>query len=150
MHVKIRKITDSVGVDTNGEGVSRNYFFAGCSAEPKCEMCHNPGLWESVPSDIMNIDAVLDDIRKTGNNGLTTHIVFMGGEPLDQPDELWVMAKEATENGLTTWLYTGHAYNDVPDDIQIRMNVIVAGKYDDALSTGGVPASSNQEVVRRN
>lgn len=150
MCVKIRKITDSVGIDTHGEGVSRNYFFAGCSAEPKCEMCHNPGLWESIPSDTMHIDVVLKDIEAVGRNGLTSHVVFMGGEPLDQADALIELAKKAKDVGLTTWLYTGHEYSNVPKDIQKLVDVIVAGKYDDSLATGGFPGSSNQEVVRRN
>ena len=150
MYVKIRKITDSVGVDTNGEGVSRNYFFAGCSAEPKCKNCHNQGLWESVPSDITPLESIIYDVHSASNNGLTTHAVFMGGEPLDQIDVLWAMVKCASLGGLTTWLYTGRAYNDVPIEIQALFDVIVAGKYYESLATGGFPASSNQEVVRRN
>lgn len=150
MHVKIRKITDSVGVDTNGEGVSRNYFFAGCSTEPKCDNCHNPGLWESVPGDTMLMDVVLYDIGRIARNGLTTHLVFLGGEPLDQKDMVFEMIRTAKMYGMTTWLYTGIAYNNIPKEIQDTVDVIVSGKYDDTLATGGFPASSNQEVVRRN
>ena len=150
MHVKIRKITDSVGIDTNGEGVSRNYFFAGCSAEPKCKNCHNPGLWESVPSDTMELYNVIKDIKHTSENGLTTHAVFMGGEPLDQSSVVRLLAMRAKYAGLTVWLYTGREYSNVPKDILKLIDVIVAGKYDESLATGGFPASSNQEVVRIN
>ena len=149
MYVKIRKITDSVGVDTNGEGVSRNYFFAGCSAEPKCKNCHNPGLWDSTPSDNIKVSLILDDIDDAALNGLTAHVVFMGGEPLDQPEALLELVKKAHAVGLTTWIYTGRAYSIVPKDILELMDVIVAGKYDESLATGSFPASSNQEVVRR-
>lgn len=150
MYVKIRKITDSVGVDTNGEGVSRNYFFAGCSAEPKCEMCHNPGLWTQKVTDTTMLDELHADIGKSARNGLTSHIVFLGGEPLDQAETVFEMVRTANMYGMTTWLYTGRAYKDVPVELQKTVDVIVAGKYDESLATGGFPASFNQEVVRRN
>ncbi len=149
MFAKIRHITDSVGVDTNGEGISRNYFFAGCSFEPKCKNCHNPGLWKAKVEDIVLINVLIADIQKTAKNCLATHVVFVGGEPLDQPEVLLQLAIKAQEVGLTTWLYTGYEYDDVPIEIKDTMDVVVAGPYKESLKTNGFPGSSNQKIVRR-
>jgi len=95
MKVWIRRIDESMGTDTNGEGVSLNVFFAGCSKQPKCPKCHNPELWERDDVDEVDIKHLYTDIENTEAEGFITHIVFVGGEPLDQPKALFLAALKA-------------------------------------------------------
>ena len=150
MDINVRDIKTSTGLDTNGEGIAVSIFFSGCSAEPKCEKCHNPELWESIKSDEIDTLPIHRYMEYITSDDFISHVVFLGGEPLDQPEPLLELATKAKDIGLTTWLYTGHEYSNVQKDIQELMDVIVAGKYDDSLATGGFPGSSNQEVVRKN
>jgi anaerobic ribonucleoside-triphosphate reductase activating protein len=150
MKVFIRRVDESMGTDTNGEGISLNIFFAGCRKQPKCRNCHNPDLWVQKEEDVMTLEHLCRGLlTECVNNGLITHIVFVGGEPLDQPKALFHAANYAKSLGLTTWLYTGYPYNYVPTNIKGVMDVVVAGEYIDELKTGGFPGSSNQKVIRR-
>jgi anaerobic ribonucleoside-triphosphate reductase activating protein len=149
MKVFVRRIDESMGTDTNGEGISLNIFFAGCRRQPKCRNCHNPELWRQVPTDEASIEWLYKNLEEAAKKGLITHVVFMGGEPLDQPKALFYAGLKAKELGLTTWLYSGYDYNYIPTNIKGVMDVVVAGEYIDELKTGGFPGSSNQKVVRR-
>lgn len=150
MDVYLMDMKESMGTDTNNEGISLNLFFVGCSMEPKCAGCHNPELWKHKSVEPVSSESVCNYIRNIANMGMITHIVFVGGEPLDQPEALLELATKAQEVGLTTWLYTGHAYIDVSTKIQHKMNVVVAGRYEEEFKTGGFPGSENQVVVRKN
>jgi anaerobic ribonucleoside-triphosphate reductase activating protein len=149
MKVWIRRVDESMGTDTDGEGISLNIFFAGCSKQPKCPKCHNPELWQTTTNDEVHISWLYKKLEEAAANGLITHVVFVGGEPLDQPIAVYLAALKAKELGLTTWLYTWHTYNNIPTNIKDVVNVVVAGDYRDELKTGGFPGSSNQTVTRR-
>jgi len=145
----IRDIIECAGVDTNHEGLSYNVFFSGCSKEPKCKNCHNPELWEQCVADKVSVHSVHQFIKQAADDGLITHIVFMGGEPLDQCDALVSIATYAKSYGLHTWLYSGKTFSNIPIEIRDVMDVVVAGEFIHELRTGGFPGSSNQEVIRR-
>jgi len=149
MEVWIREVNMSAGTDTNDGGISLNIFFAGCRKQPHCHNCHNPDLWTQHNVDKVDIKHLYADIDEAATSGLITHIVFVGGEPLDQPKALYLAALKAKELGLQVWLYTSSTYINIPTNIKGVCDVVVAGEYREELKTGGFPGSSNQIVTRR-
>lgn len=147
MDVYIGNIKHGFGLETEDKYISLNIFFAGCSRDPKCEGCHNPGLWEKENGVCMKVSQIreiveMDDIIKA--------LVFLGGEPLDQEEALLEISQHAKEKGIKRYLYTGLEYEDISTEIREVMDVIIAGPYQPALSNseGVIPASSNQTVIR--
>ncbi len=76
-------------------------------------------------------------------------VVFVGGEPLEQPEALEDLLEFLRGTNMQSWLYTGYEPNEIPPQIKELVDVIVAGPFRDDLKTGGFPASSNQTVLRR-
>ncbi len=128
------------------DGISACIFFQGCPF--RCEGCHNPEL-QTVDGGIeTTTDAVMQEIMK--HIDWYDSVAFMGGEPLAQKEALIDLLERTRALGLLAWLYTGFELKDVPNDIKVLCDVIVAGPYMDELRTGGFPASSNQQIYRRN
>lgn len=146
--VYIKEASISFGTDTDGEKVSYNLFFSGCSKNPKCKGCHNPNLQTRDESCKEELFEWIEEIKFCASE-LVEALVFLGGEPLDQPDAVFELAKEARELGMETWLYTSHEYQDIPHEIMDQIDIAVTGPYKEELHTGNFPASSNQEVIRR-
>lgn len=136
-----------LGADTNDECTSINYFFEGCNKFPKCVNCHNPGMWNRKENSKISLHIVEMSMEMYKDNA--DAVVFVGGEPLDQPKAVYLLARKAKELGLATWLYTGNTYSNIPTNIKDIMDVIVSGEYREELKTGGFPGSSNQVVTRR-
>ena len=147
-NVYIKEGTLSFGTDTDGEKVSYNLYFSGCSKTPKCKGCHNPGLWERDEKCKAELFEWLEEIKFCAQE-LVEAVVFLGGEPLDQPEAVYILAKEARELGMETWLYTSVEYQDIPERIVNLMDVTVSGEYVEDKRHNGFPASTNQEVIRR-
>jgi len=147
MTLAVAGYNESVGLDTNGEGLSIGVFFSGCSKEPKCDKCHNPSLWNLDESTRKPISMIIDQIKDMGS--LFTHVVLLGGEPLDQPlDSLKILVTTLKQEGYRVWMYTGKQIEDVPVTLKSCIDVIVAGPYIPILNTGGFPGSSNQIVYK--
>jgi anaerobic ribonucleoside-triphosphate reductase activating protein len=130
-------LSDSTN-DGLGE-IALDTFFQGCSM--KCSGCHNPELQDFKGGFDYNTDDIIKQIKKY--NDFYKAIVFVGGEPLEQPEALYDLA---SKSGIKNILYTGWLYDDIPDKIKSVMNIIVDGPYIESLRTDGFPASSNQKI----
>ena len=148
MNIYIGNIRHGFGVETENKYISLNIFFAGCSKEPKCKDCHNPGLWIKENGKLMEVSTLLEIIE---SDGIIGALVFLGGEPLDQEEGLLEIAKYASEKGIKNYLYTGWEYEDIPEEVQKIMDVIISGPYEPELANpeGIIPASRNQVVTTR-
>ncbi|MCK5013812.1 MAG: 4Fe-4S cluster-binding domain-containing protein [Candidatus Omnitrophica bacterium] len=145
--IAVGSIGYGFGLETEGRYISMNVYFAGCSKEPKCEGCHNPGLWEVDKVILMKVSEFRDMIER--DLPLIKAIVIMGGEPLDQPEGLLVLCDIARDKGLCIYLYSGMEIQDIHPLILDRVDVLVAGPYIQALAEPGAwPASTNQTVYR--
>lgn len=139
---------ESIGLDTNGEGFSIGIFFSGCNKTPKCEKCHNPSLWVEDPSLKCHISDIIRDLKTHGE--LFTHVVLMGGEPLDQHHgNLLHLIRHLQNEGYIVWMYTGWERDEIPPTFLISLDVIIAGPFKPHLRTNSFPPSSNQVIVRR-
>ncbi len=144
MKVTVGGFNDLATIDA-GDAIALSVFFQGC--KKRCPGCHNPGLQPFEGG--MELDTQDIEKRIWRNRDWYGAVVFLGGEPLDQPEALEALLNFVRGTDLESWLYTGYEPKDIPPGIAELADVIVAGPYIDALKTGGFPASSNQEVIRR-
>lgn len=128
------------------DGIAASIFFQGCPF--RCKGCHNPELQTFEGGIKTTTSKVMREIIK--HIDWYDSVAIMGGEPLAQKNALIDLLERTRALGLLAWLYTGFELKDVPNDIKVLCDVIVAGPYMDELRTGGFPASSNQQIYRRN
>ncbi|MZP28663.1 4Fe-4S cluster-binding domain-containing protein [Heliobacterium undosum] len=130
---------------TDANGIAFSIFFQGC--RKRCPGCHNPELQPMDGGEEMAIDDIFARLRK--HRAVYDSVVFLGGEPMEQPEALRTILAAVKSFGLETWLYTGYDLNKIPEVIIDLCDVIVAGEYREDLRTGAFPASSNQIVYHR-
>jgi len=122
----------------NGIGMSLEVFFQGC--RNNCVNCQNPDLQSETGGYDYETDTILSELTKYSY--FYRSIVFMGGEPCQQPQALYSIAKHSN---LINILYTGLYFNDIPENIKDVMHIIIDGPYIESLKSN-FPASSNQKV----
>ncbi|MBC9786413.1 radical SAM protein [Heliobacterium chlorum] len=130
---------------SDADGIAFSIFFQGCHR--RCPGCHNPELQSFDGGEEMETNEIIQRIK--ANHRFYDAVVFVGGEPMDQPNELKVLLVAVKSIGLSTWLYTGQNIFSISEDIIDLCDVIIAGEYRLDLHTGGFPASSNQIIVDR-
>lgn len=140
----------------NGPGWRVPLWVQGCRL--RCtELCLNPhylsehGRHEAEPRALA--DAVL---RTADGDGMPVEgVTVLGGEPMEQAEELAVFLRAVREAGLSTMVYSGYtlaALRALPgngatlDAIDLLIDgPFVASRYDDTLAWRG---SSNQRIHR--
>ena len=138
--------TDSI---VDGEGIRTVIWTQGCSHN--CFMCHNPETQDFNGGDEVEIDDVIDKIKKLqGQTGIT----FSGGDPMFQPHACAQIAREIHKLGMNVWAYTGFTYEQVLKSKSMieflkQIDVLIDGKFIyelksyDALFRG----STNQRLI---
>ena len=124
----------------DGKGIAYVIYFQGCSFD--CPGCHNPELQDFSGGYDVTVKQILSQIDEEFYDS----VVFLGGEPLEQLNEVEYLANNI---GIEKWLYTGYDLLAIPESVMRVMDVVVAGRYQEWLATDGFPASSNQQVYRR-
>lgn len=151
MNIKVAGIEEESFVD--GDGVRMAVFVQGCSIH--CPGCHNKSIWDHSKGVITDIETIID-LYKT--NKLLNGITITGGEPTEQAEGCYHLAKRIHEEGGNVWCYTGHCVEELlhSDDQMVKkllkeVDVIVDGPYKEELRTLSLPyrGSSNQRIIRR-
>ena len=108
-------------------------------------------MWPHKANTLIEREALFEQILATG--GLTG-VTFLGGEPLEQEDNLqWFLeALGATELDLV--LYTGYTLEEiqsmnVSSAVQAHVDILIAGRYEEALRNTSLRwrGSENQEIL---
>ena len=117
----------------NGPGVRCVLWVAGCDLH--CKGCHNPQTWD------FNVGKLFDENAKNElfevlNKPYIQGITFSGGNPIERPYEIFLLAKEIKEKfpNKDIWLYSGYTYEQI---FQVReklkvllyIDVLVDGPY---------------------
>lgn len=135
----------------NGPGLRAVVWVQGCRQH--CPGCQNPDTWPLESGELVEIDAVKEQLRRLkGQSGLT----FCGGEPLLQAAACREIAEFARrELGWDVWSFTGLVYEKLPRDGAINdfiksLDALIDGpfilpKRDLSLKWRG---SSNQRLLR--
>lgn len=104
--IRISGVIEESIVD--GPGIRYVVFAQGCSHN--CPGCHNPETHSFSGGKIVEIEAIIDDIKK---NPLLDGITLSGGEPFEQPEGFAELASEAKKVGMHVMTYTGFTYEAI-------------------------------------
>ena len=115
-----------------------------------CRGCWNQDLWTSLGGIKINVKQIVKDAVEAGDEGLT----ILGGEPLQQPQAILALIKEAQQNNLGIFLYTGYNYDELDGDAlrcYEASDIVVAGRFIEAKRDTGLRwrGSTNQTVEFR-
>ena len=92
----------------DGPGYRFTVFVQGCPHN--CPGCHNPQTHDFSGGHLADTD---DVIAHLGKNPLVRGLTLSGGEPMMQPEPLYLIAKAAKEKGMNVWCYTGFTLEEL-------------------------------------
>jgi len=142
MKININKIIkDSYA---NGPGKRYTIWVQGCSI--RCDGCRNLDTWSFKKNEEIEIDEIVEDIKKSNIDGIT----ITGGEPLDQYLEILDLIKKSF-SFTSIFLTTGYEYKDIEKkykDILEYIDILISGpfKKDREITKFDYKGSENQEV----
>lgn len=136
-------------------GLAHVIYFVGCYK--RCKGCHNPELQSPTAGSLVNIQWLKQQIYK---NKIATHLVFQGGEPFQQYQQMRELADYARVLDKEVWVYTGYDFSYLRTHAFERwgvtswmellepFDVIIAGPYIQGLKSEDYTflASSNQQA----
>lgn len=92
----------------DGPGYRFTVFVQGCPHN--CPGCHNPQTHDFSGGHLADTD---DVIAHLGENPLVRGLTLSGGEPMMQPEPLYLIARAAKEKGMNVWCYTGFTLEEL-------------------------------------
>ncbi len=104
--IRISGIINESIVD--GPGIRMVIFAQGC--RHNCKGCHNPQTHSFDGGELIEIDEIVEKIRK---NPLLDGVTFSGGEPFEQADAFAALAKKIKELGLNVMVYSGYTFEQL-------------------------------------
>lgn len=125
--INIHRIITSTKVE--GPGIRTCIYLQGCSHH--CEGCFAMDTWSVEPKLLMSCDElmsrVLDDTEAEG-------VTILGGEPLDQFDEVLELCKKVKATRKTVILFTGYTLDEIKNEknyeaILEYIDVLIDGPY---------------------
>lgn len=108
MKSKLRLFGKVNGSIVDGTGFRYAIFTQGCPHG--CLGCHNPQSHDFQGGQEYEINQLLEEIKQ---NPMLKGITLSGGEPLEQADNLLVLAQEIRKMGLDIWIYTGYTFEEL-------------------------------------
>lgn len=139
---------------SNGLGVGVSLFLQGCHFH--CKGCFNPETWNCKGGKEWTSE-VEKKFLKLIQRPYIKRVSFLGGEPLDQPDEVADLMKKIRDlrPEIKIWIYSGYKFEDIflEDFEAIKYaDVLVDGQfeYDKKDLSLAFRGSSNQRIIRIN
>ncbi|UGV41777.1 radical SAM protein [Methanococcoides orientis] len=140
------------GSQIYGPGNRLVVWFQGCSLA--CSGCWNKSMWSFESCKLIERKHLFDSIQDHSEfDGVT----FLGGEPLDQIQNLSWLITELNRNDISIMLYTGYEVEEIrgdtsKSDICEMVDILVTGRYreeerDIFLRWRG---SQNQKLIIKN
>ena len=137
----------------NGPGVRCVLWVAGCKLH--CDGCHNPQTWDFNAGKLFDENAK-NELFETLSKPYIQGVTFSGGNPMDNPYEIFLLAKEIKERfpNKDIWLYSGYTYEQIclvreRFKVLCYIDVLVDGPYIDEQRdiTLRFVGSSNQRII---
>ena len=149
MNFKCAGIINDSFVD--GEGIRLAVFVQGCSHH--CLGCHNPKTWDYDGGYMSNTDFVIKEYKR---NPLLDGITITGGEPFEQIDASYILAKAIHSLNGNVWVYTGYTLEELKNKqnalkLLSEVDVLVDGPFILKLKDMNLKfrGSSNQRILYR-
>lgn len=120
----------------------------GCSI--RCKGCWNKEMWAFEDRIILSVKDLLLKIKN--EKELIEGITLLGGEPLDQFDEVYELLVECRKLGLSTMLFTGYEMTEIIEKQMLslldNLDILITGRYDKTKRTMNHQwiGSTNQEI----
>ena len=139
----------------NGPGVRCVLWVAGCKVH--CRGCHNPQTWDFNSGKLFDENAK-NELFTTLNKPYIQGITFSGGNPTDNPYEIFLLAKEIKEKfpNKDIWLYSGYTYEQIRQvkerfKILYYVDALIDGPYIDSQRDISLKwrGSSNQRIWKK-
>jgi anaerobic ribonucleoside-triphosphate reductase activating protein len=131
-----------------GPGKRFVIWVQGCSI--RCKGCWNKDMWDFTPKIVLTVDELINKILKEKEN--IEGITFLGGEPLDQYEEVKELLIKSKILGLTNMLFTGYEMDEIIEkkmtSIIEYLDILITGRYDKNKRTTKHQwiGSSNQKI----
>lgn len=133
----------------NGPGLRDAIFCQTCYHN--CKGCFNPHTHS--PNEGVRVP-IVDIVEDVINNPLTSGVTFSGGDPFEQSEEFYEIAKQIkSKTKKDIWCYTGYTFEEILENQSKKqllncIDVLVDGKFDiELLVEGRLYGSSNQRVI---
>lgn len=138
----------------DGPGIRLAVFVQGCSH--RCNGCHNQHTWDPAQGYLTGTDFIIHEYK---SNPLLCGVTLTGGEPMEQPKPMTIIAREVHKLGGTVWCYTGYTLEELKafrntdiNNFLKEIDVLVDGPFilslrDLSLQWRG---SSNQRIINLN
>lgn len=132
-----------------GHGRRFVIWFSGCTL--RCKGCMNQNMWDRASGKVTSVDELFNSIHQAHVDGVT----FIGGEPLQQDDDIFELSTKITDAGLDIVLFTGYELeelNDLQRQVADLATVIVCGRFDITKRDTYLVhrGSSNQRIIVKN
>ena len=133
-----------------GHGKRVVIWFSGCSL--RCDGCINSYLWDKSVGTKYSVDQLLKLIIDFKDfNGVT----YIGGEPLEQGEDLVLLSKKIVALNKDIVLFTGYELeelNDMQKQLFNLSSVVITGRYNREERDTGLflRGSRNQKIIFNN
>lgn len=130
-----------------GHGARAVIWFSGCTLH--CEGCINRHMWEKSSGSSYSVEKLMNLIRAFKN---IAGVTFIGGEPLQQGEDLVRLSQKIREYGLDIVLFTGYEaceLNEWQTRVVNMSSVVIFGRYNATLHDTNLllRGSKNQQIV---
>lgn len=135
----------------NGPGIRLTIFVSGCTHH--CKGCFNTLYKDFSYGDVYNRE-MEERILTLANDENVRGITFLGGDPLDQDDEIIHLLEKLQSLNKPIWIYSGSTYESILKDphkykIISYCDVLVDGPFVEELKDPKLhfKGSSNQRII---
>ena len=139
----------------DGPGIRTVFFMQGCPA--RCLYCHNPDSWKCDGGR----EADLDEIMYRAERGIPYYgdkggVTFSGGEPFNQAEGFYELAKLLKADGYELAAYSGFTFEQLTKDKESfeyklleLLDILVDGPFVLAKRSlsAGFRGSTNQRIL---
>jgi anaerobic ribonucleoside-triphosphate reductase activating protein len=145
MYINIHSVINSSRV--NGPGDRFVIWTQGCRKH--CKNCYNPETWSHYRNNLILVDEIFESIKNSSATGVT----ISGGDPFEQPEELFYLLTKIKQLDLSDGVivFTGYTIDEIRVREELRksldyIDVLIDGLYvEEKRTLSGLAGSSNQE-----
>lgn len=145
MYINIHSVIKSSRV--NGPGDRFVIWTQGC--RKGCKNCYNPETWSHYKNNLITIEEIIEGIKNSSATGVT----ISGGDPFEQPEELFYLLMKIKQLSLSDGVivFSGYTIEEIRVREELRksldyIDVLIDGLYiDEKRISSGLAGSSNQE-----